>query len=299
MVKGLTIFAVILIILVIICSMFGATIKPGYVGVVYSASGGLEDQVLGQGWHMKAPWKSIISYPISTETVYLSKSVKEGSTDDESVNAGSSDGKQINMDISYTYHFNPDKVKDIFAKFRGQSADIISDTYIRRSVKNNLNAISTQYGVFDIYGIKRSEVATNTYKALIKDLESDGILIESFNITEVRPDANTVAAIQDKINSEQSLAKMKIDAEKNIVQANNDKEKADIAAQQAVTTAKGLAESAKIAADAQNYANMKMQQSITPELIQYTLATKWNGQQPLVSGNGGQILNLGDLMTKK
>jgi regulator of protease activity HflC (stomatin/prohibitin superfamily) len=308
--KGGIIFGVVLVVLITLFCMCSTTVKPGYVGVVYSANGGLEDVALGQGFHMIMPWKSVTSYPISTETVYLSKSAKEGDKDDESVLTGSSDGKQINMDVSFTYHFDGARVKNVYTKFRGQSAEIIADTYIRRAVKNNLNNTSTQYGVFDIYGIKRSEVAANTFKAMAQELEPDGILIESFNITEVRPDEQTSAAIQQRVNAQQSFEQSKIAAEQAIVVANNEaekvliaakmqKEKAEIEAQQTIITATANTNVVRMAADAENYANKTKLQTLTPELIQYLIASKWNGQLPTVSNGGnGQILNVGDFLKK-
>jgi regulator of protease activity HflC (stomatin/prohibitin superfamily) len=283
---GGIIVAVVLVLALIGLLICSTTIKAGYVGVVYNANGGIENTVLNQGWYTVAPWKHVTSYPVSTETVYLSKGVKESGKDDDSVMAGTADGKPINMDVSYTYHFDSLKVKDIFTKFRGQSASAIADSYIRRFIKDDLNEISTQYGTFDVYGTKRTEVAQKTYQKLTEDLKKDGIIIESFSITDVRPDAETTKAIQAKVNAIQALEQAKVEKDKAVVEA--DKK---------VAVAKGDADSAKIKADGEAYANKVKQASITPELIQYTLATKWDGKQPIVVGGNGAILDLSKLMT--
>ncbi|MGL5354473.1 MAG: SPFH domain-containing protein, partial [Clostridium sp.] len=57
-------------------------IKPGYVGIVYSLNGGVENTVLSQGYKFKLPFfKKVTQYPISTQQAYLSADSKEGSLD--------------------------------------------------------------------------------------------------------------------------------------------------------------------------------------------------------------------------
>lgn len=284
---GAIIAAVAIVVLVIIMFSCTTTIKPGYVGIVYNMNGGVEDTVLPQGWHMIAPWKSITSYPVSTETIYLSAHGKEGGNDNDSVNAGTADGKPINMDVSYTYHFDPSKLKQVFTKFRGQSSQMIADTYIRREVKNELSVISTQYGIFDIYGTKRSEVADKVYKGAVAELSKDGIIVESFNITDVRPDNDTMKAIQNKVNAIQALEQVKVEAEK-----------AKIEAEKKKTEAEGDAAKKRIEADAQAYANQKLQQSATKEVIELEWIKKWDGKVPVVGGNNSNILDINSLMGK-
>ena len=81
-------------------------IDAGYGGVVYSMNGGVEDDALSQGWHVVSPFKTITEYPISTETVYLSRDKKEGSSDDDSFFISTKDGKNVNVDVSYSYRMD-------------------------------------------------------------------------------------------------------------------------------------------------------------------------------------------------
>jgi len=57
------------------------------------------------------------------------------------------DGKVVNMDVSYTYHYDASKLAQVFTKFKGQSPSIIENTFIRRELKDALNKVTTQYGV--------------------------------------------------------------------------------------------------------------------------------------------------------
>lgn len=42
-------------------------IKAGYAGVIYSMNNGVENQTLGQGWHLVNPTKKIVEYSVATE----------------------------------------------------------------------------------------------------------------------------------------------------------------------------------------------------------------------------------------
>ena len=53
-------------------------IAPGYVGVVYSVNGGVQDDILTQGWKWVGPGKKVIKYSVATEQMYLSADEKDG-----------------------------------------------------------------------------------------------------------------------------------------------------------------------------------------------------------------------------
>lgn len=254
------------------------TIQPGYAGIVYDMNGGLENTTLSQGMHLIPPWKQVTSYPISTETVYFSKSNSEGGNNDESVNPGTGDGKTVNMDVSYTYHYDVNKLPHIFTKFRGQSAEDISNNYIRQYMKDAINGVTTQYGVFDIYGTKRQEVANKIYKDFEAKTKADGIVVESFSIVEVRPDSDTMKGIQEKVNAEQALKTAQIK-----------QEQAKVDAETAILKAQGEAK-----------ANQILEQSINQDLINYNKWNKWDGKLPsTVAGADSSILIDGSSAEKK
>lgn len=66
---ALALAMIIALIGVIICL---EKIPAGYVGVVYNMNGGVEGDVLTQGWHVVAPTKKITTYSIGLEQSYLS-----------------------------------------------------------------------------------------------------------------------------------------------------------------------------------------------------------------------------------
>ena len=68
-------------------------VPQGNVGAVYNRlGGGIEDRVLEEGFNFKKPWEKINFFPVSVETVYMSKDSREGSEDDESITLSCQDG---------------------------------------------------------------------------------------------------------------------------------------------------------------------------------------------------------------
>lgn len=56
------------IILALLCT---SRVPAGYVGVVYNMNGGVDGEVLSQGWHLVAPTKKVTTYSIGIEQSYL------------------------------------------------------------------------------------------------------------------------------------------------------------------------------------------------------------------------------------
>ena len=87
--QSLGILGIGIALLVAVGGLFLSTYKinPGYAGVVYNMDGGIESDVLGQGFHLVAPWRKVVEYPVSTETVYYTKSNDDGDAKrDNSIN---------------------------------------------------------------------------------------------------------------------------------------------------------------------------------------------------------------------
>lgn len=266
-----------LLLIVILSFLMLSRIEPGFAGVVYSPNGGVEKEVLSQGWHVIAPFKRVTEYPVSTETVYLSK---EGEDEDNSFDISTKDGKNVNVDVVYSYHMTPEKLPSIFTKFRGQESDLIEAGFMKDRLKEAIQEVTTQYDVMEVYGEKRSELNRRVFEKFRDSLKPHGIIVETFNFSAIRPDRESLKAIQEKVNAKQRLETLKVQREQAKVQA--EKLKID---------AKGKAEAKVIEAKAQAKANRILRKSLSPVLVQYETVKRWNGQLPIVTG-GKAILNL-------
>lgn len=280
-------------------------IKPGYIGVVYSVSGGIDGETLGKGWHIVSPTKKITQYSISLEQSYLVKDKKGDSDADESFNIPTADGKTLNVDLEFSYRFDADRIADTFETFKGQDGETIKNSFIKPKISAWTQEVSSKYPVTDVFGDKRQELNAELDDYLKGKFDKYGILIDTVNFTRIETDTETTAAIQKKVNAqqEQELANIeaktaKINAEKEkevaLIEAEKNKEAAQINAEQAKIKAEGEAEAKRIAAQAEADANRMIAESLTPELIQNNKINKWNGDVPQVQGSGATIVDIGE-----
>lgn len=263
-------------------------IGPGYAGVIYNMDGGIENETLTQGFHIVAPWKHVTEYPISTETVYYTKNTVDGKDKDKkvdnSINVNTKDGKQVNVSVTYAYHMDPQQLPTVFEKFRGQEISLIESGYMKNEMYQAINEITSQYSLMELVGDKRPEVNQKIFEKFRDGLGQFGIVIETFNLSDVVPDDQTAQAIQNVVNAQNTLEQAKIE-----------KQQAEVEAEKARVSAKGEADAALIRATGQSQANAKLQESLTPLVIEQHKLEKWNGELPKYQlGGSGALFNISE-----
>lgn len=302
---GAIFLAVVFVVGIIMCFMCMERVPAGYVGVVYNMSGGVDGEVLTQGWHLVSPTKKVTTYSIGIEQSYLTSEDKGDSKKDESFNIPTSDGKTVKVNLEFSYRFDSERVTDTFVRFKGRSGEDVKDTFIKPKIMAWTQEISATYPVTDIFGDKRTQINAELDTYLKQKFEPYGIIIDTVNFTDISVDEETAAAIQKKVTAQQELELANIEAQTAKVQAEKDKqvalieaeknkETAAIQAEQAKIKAQGEADAKKIAADAEAEANRKIAESLTPELIEKQKIEKWNGDVPQVQGSSTPIISVGE-----
>lgn len=288
------------VILGITCS---EKVPAGYVGVVYNMNGGIDGEVLTQGWHLVSPTKKVTTYSIGIEQSYLTSEDKGDSPNDESFSTPTSDGKSLQVDLEFSYRFDQENIATTFTTFKGQSGESVKNSFIKPKIRAWTQEVTAKYPVTDVFGDKRQELNEALDVYLKEKFEPYGIIIDTVNFTNISTDAETSEAIQKKVNAQQELELANIEAKTAQVQAEKDKqvaliaaeqekEKSAIQAEQAKIKAEGEAEAKRIAAEAEAEANSKIAASLTPELIEKIKYEKWNGTLPTVQGSGATIVDV-------
>lgn len=296
--------------LVLVLCLIGALvcmkkIPAGYVGVVYNMNGGVDGEVLTQGWHLVSPTKKVTTYSIGLEQSYLTSENKGDSSKDESFSIPTSDGKTVKVNLEFSYRFDEERVAETFATFKGKSGEVVKDTFIKPKVIAWTQEVSANYPVTDIFGDKRTEINSELDTYLRDKFSQYGIVIDTVNFTDISVDDETAAAIQKKVTAQQELelatieaqtAKVQAEKDREVAQiaAEKDKEVAQIAAEKAIIEAQAKADATLIAAEAEAEANRKISQSLTPELIEKIKYEQWNGELSKVSG-GNSIVDIGGI----
>lgn len=282
--------AVIIVVGLIILGMCVEKVPAGYVGVVYNMSGGVDGEVLQQGWHVVAPTKKITTYSIGIEQSYLTAEDKGDSKKDESFNIPTSDGKTVKVNLEFSYRFNADKVADTFVQFKGRSGEDIKDTFIKPKIIAWTQEVSANYPVTDIFGDQRTKINAELDTYLKTKFEPYGIIIDTVNFTDISVDDETAAAIQKKVTAQQELELAEIEAKTATIQAEKDREVAKIQAEKNKEVAEIKAEELLISANAEAEANRIVSESLTEQLIEQQTIEKWNGKLPTVMGGDATVL---------
>lgn len=296
--KGLiggVVTGVVLVIALIIFFACMEKVPAGYVGIVYSMSGGVSDDVLTQGWHFVEPTKEVTLYSVGIEQSYLTAGKDGDSKDDDSFEVPTSDGKGLRVDLTFTYRYDSEKVAELFTRFKGQSGKEVRDSFIKPNIMSWTKEVTAKYPVTDILGDERANLNSAVSEYIRTKFEPYGIIIENVSLIDIDADDETRASVQRKVNAQQELELAQIEQKTANVQAQKDKEVALIAAEkerevEAINAektkikAEGEAEAVRIQAEAQAEANEMIAESLTPELIEQQKVTKWNGDVPKVYG---------------
>lgn len=292
--KGLVGAIILLFVIIgVIAGLFmcAERIPAGYVGIVYNMNGGVEEDVLTQGWKLVAPTKKVTTYSIGIEQSYLTAESKGDSHKDESFSIPTSDGKTVKVNLEFSYRFNEECITETFVKFKGKSGEEIKDTFIKPKIVAWTQEVSANYPVTDIFGDKRTQINAELDTYLKGKFAPYGIIIDTVNFTDISVDDETAAAIQKKVNAQQELELANIEAETARVQAEKDKEVARIKAEQEIITAEADAKALLIAAEAEAEANKKLAESLTDPLVRYYYIQQWNGTLPqTMLGDSSNVL---------
>lgn len=293
-INGKKLSAVVAVIVISVLMTFKSChrISAGYVGVVYSPNGGVQEKVLTQGYNLINPFKNVTEYTIGTEQAYLSADEREGSEDNDSFMVPTSDGKMVNVDLEYSYRYDENKVAKIFTRFKGKSGDVIQNTYTRVKIKAYVSEVTSKFSVLDIYGSKRADLNLETYQHIKDKFAKDGIIIESVNFSRIGLDPATATVIQQRVNTQQELERQKIEKQKAQIEAERNAIQEQGKANVKLIQAEAEAERILTVAKAQAKANDLKKKSLSNELIRYEQTLRWNGQLPQVTSGGTPIIDI-------
>lgn len=255
-------------------------VPSGHVGIKVNLLGGekgVDTEVVGVGRVFVGWQQELYLYPTFTQTVQWKRT--DGA--DTSVSFSDTDGTQISADLGMSYRIDQSKAAALFQEFRKPIEDI-TDGQIRQAVIDSLNGEAGQLKVEDIYGKGREALLSRVQTRVTKLLAPKGIIIEKLSwLGPVRLPPTVQAALNAKIEATQKAQQRENEVQATIAEAVKNREQAKGEADAKLLAARAEAESIRIKGDA-----LRQNQ----ELVQLTIAEKWDGQLPnqlITSGNGG------------
>ena len=252
-------------------------VPQGNVGAVYNRlGGGIEDRVLEEGFNFKKPWEKINFFPVSVETVYMSKDSREGSEDDESITLSCQDGS-LNADLTYSYRFDKSKVPDIQRKYRGKSGDEIMNQVLRGQLRSWVSEVTKNYTTMEVHLTDKDTVNNKLTEHLNKRAEKYGITFENVSLAETRASKEVQQAIEKRQQISQELEQQKLSLKK----AEVEKERAQIEADKKVIEAEGDKKANEIKA-----------KGLDDKILKEKMIDKWDGSYPKVVGSDDVLIDL-------
>lgn len=233
-------------------------IPAGYVGVVYSMNGGVQDDLLTQGFHFVNPTKQVKEFTIGNEQIVLTQDERDGSKGDDSFMVSTADNANISISFQMSYRFQQDKVVETYKRFRGMSGSDIVSSRVRTVLKAKISEVTTFYTMMDIYSGDRGKINDEITEFLNKELSEEyGIEVIDASIIDVHPDEQLQQTINDRVKAMQR--KQQAEAEQETIRVQNETK---------ILEAEAAARAKQIAADAEAKANRTISESLTDELLQ-------------------------------
>lgn len=260
-----------------IASPFVTTIIPqGHVGAVYDKmEKGVQDEVLTEGFHFKAPWQKVNAFPTSIETMYMSKDESEGSEENEEVTVGCSDGS-LKADLTFSYRFVAEDVPSVQRNYRGKSGEEIMNNVLRGQLRTWVGEVTKNYSTMEVHLTKKDEVNTKLTEYLNKKADKYGVTFENVALAETRPSTEVQQAIERRQQIAQELEQQKLSLEKAEVAKKEEQLKQ---------------EKALIQAEGERKANEERAKGLDNKILKQMAIEKWDGKLPTVT-SGTAVTNL-------
>jgi regulator of protease activity HflC (stomatin/prohibitin superfamily) len=292
---------VVLSVLFVVLIGAGSAIKrvePGYAGVKIDYARGqtagetgysVEQVPAGRFVFINPITQRLAQYPISNQTLTMVRRVTEGKVQgDDSVKVVDTNGVTLNIDVSVIYRVMPDKVGDLYTEWAGvplvdpsTSGGDVEDRLVRPAVRSILPNSAATRDYLEIYATEKGKIQQEAETALRAYLAPKFIDVVALQIREVYLPDTLIQAINSKVAEQQLAEQAQATVQKNTQLASAAQEQA-----------KGEAAARTIRAQAEANANQLIAKSLTPELVQYQYALKWDGRLPQATGGTIPFLNL-------
>ncbi|MGB5695937.1 MAG: prohibitin family protein [Polyangiales bacterium] len=255
---------------VLMAGVTGCTqVDAGNLGVI-TKWGEIQDVALQEGIYFRTP--------VKTQIINISTRVHKM---EASASASSKDLQVVSTKIALNYRLDAARIVEIFRNVGTRI--MVENTIIDPVLQESLKKATAQYTAEELI-TKRQEVKETLGDAIKGSLAKSDILMTELSITDFQFDAQYQQAVESKQVAEQRA-----------LTARNDLARIKVEAEQAEAEAKGVANAMLARAEAEAKAQELLRKTISPEIVFLRAVEKWDGKQPYIVGEGGAILDLGEI----
>ena len=254
-------------------------VPAGNVGVVFNVFGGVQDDELGEGFHLVLPMLQTVElYEVRQQELTLA------SETNDQVTARSSEGLEITVDATILFQPNPPEV----ARLHQDIGPSYESVRVRPEARTQIRDAIGQYAAADLISTQRTELQTSIERSLRDALEEDNVSVLAVLLRDVSIPEAITSAIEEKQAAEQQ-----VEVEE------NRRRQAEIAAQRRIVEAEGERDAAIARAEGEAEALRMRGESIraNPEIIQLEVAQRLAPgiQTVMLPSDNNFLLDLRDL----
>lgn len=274
--RGCLGFIALPVLIFIIYSALAAWIPAGEVGLIYNASGGLENRVYKPQRIFLRPTQKLYTYPTRLQAAIYSQDPNYGENRAaDGILVTTNDNAQTVYDVVVYYRIKPENVITVFNEFGAIGIEQVQSQHIRRFVKEAASAVGTEYGVFELMTSKRQEACAKVKARLESTIGRRGITIEQVYLLSPQPQGDVGNKIMARVNGYTGLTTSQLRSQI-----------ADLDRQIAVVRGETEAKARSIVAAQSNEKSLTMQRLELSEAA----VEAWNGKLPAVQPNGNQTI---------
>jgi len=182
-------------------------IQPGHRGVVFNIFTGLQQEVLGEGVHVLAPFVNrVIVYDVRTHTYTIVKNprIDKGLNETSLMWAPTVDGLKVGLEM--TVRYKPDPLR--LVELHGNVGPDYERKIVIPSLRNVARVVVSSYHISDVYFGQRLEIQQRIKDVLGGMLAADGIVLENVMVRDVIYSPEFENAIERKMVAEQKVKEL-------------------------------------------------------------------------------------------
>lgn len=231
-------------------------VPAGNVGVVFNVFGGVQDDEIGEGFHIILPVvQQVTLYDVRQQELTLSRATNDN------VAGRSSEGLEINVDATVLYQVIANEAATLHQDI-GPSYEAVR---VRPEVRSQIRDAIGGYAAADLISVSRTELQQMVEDNLAEALVEDNVRVLAVLMRDIRIPDSITTAIEEKQAAEQQ-----VEVEE------NRRRQSEIAAQRRVIEAEGERDAAIARAEGEAEALRLRGESLrnNPEIIELEVAQR-------------------------
>ena len=256
-------------------SMF-ATVPTGHTGIL-TLFGEVQDQTLEAGLHVNNPLMQLAVMDNRTQKAEILTS------------CFSSDTQEVSVIYTINYQIEKQNAMTIYKQIGVNYYDVVMKPRIMDVVKS----VFAQYSAESLIS-SRAALSESINAKLKTELSAYNIIVVNTAIEDMDFSDAYTDAVEQKQVAEQKKLQAEIEQAQMILEAKAQAERKQIEAEAEAKVAEIQADAAKYAGEKEAEMNKKLGETLTPELIDYYYAQRWDGKLPALVGGGTMLPIIGE-----